>query len=473
MPRIIHVVGARPNFMKAAPVILALRDMDGVQQRIVHTGQHYDANMSEVFFRQLGLPEPDLNLEVGSGSHAAQTAQIMTRFEEVVLCERPDWVVVYGDVNSTVAATLVSAKLGIRIAHVEAGLRSFDQAMPEEINRIVTDRLADLLLTPSEDGNENLAHEGVPSERVVMVGNCMIDSPGLLADTAVKLLMVTRRHNSHARYVVGGLLAGRRVFVEKPLCLTFEGWEEIRTAHVAAAGPFLMVGFNRRSAPHVARARQLLGTVPGPKTFLMTVNAGALPPAHRTQDPAVGGGRIVGEACHFIELLRFLPGGPVAGATATYATGRAGGCGTPPRCNWSMPMARRDCPLPGQRREVVPRGAARSVLPRPRPPVRQLPRPARLRLAGLPAPHAVVAGQGSRGRDAGGGGRRPPQGGPSPISLEELREVAVVSLRLAAGVVYRGTSREVPSQRSPVPFLAPGSDNRGRSLVSTPHHHVT
>jgi UDP-N-acetylglucosamine 2-epimerase (non-hydrolysing) len=172
----VHVVGARPNFMKAAPVVFALAGRPGVEQRIVHTGQHYDANMSEVFFRQLGLPEPDVNLEVGSGTHAEQTAQIMLRFEKVVAGERPDWVVVYGDVNSTVAASLVAAKLGIRVAHVEAGLRSFDWTMPEEINRVVTDRLADLLLTPSRDADENLAREGVPADRIVLVGNCMIDT---------------------------------------------------------------------------------------------------------------------------------------------------------------------------------------------------------------------------------------------------------------------------------------------------------
>lgn len=175
MPRILHVVGARPNFMKAAPAVHALQRR-GVPQVLVHTGQHYDAAMSDVFFRQLGMPEPDHNLEVGSGSHAAQTALIMTRFEEVVLREKPDLVLVYGDVNSTVAAALVCAKLGIRVGHVEAGLRSFDRTMPEEINRLVTDQLADLLFTPSEDGNRNLAHEGVAPEKIHLVGNLMIDT---------------------------------------------------------------------------------------------------------------------------------------------------------------------------------------------------------------------------------------------------------------------------------------------------------
>jgi len=170
------VVGARPNFMKAAPVLRALGNLSGVRQTLVHTGQHYDANMSDVFFSQLEMPAPDVNLEVGSGSHARQTAEIMTHFEPVVLDRRPDFVLVYGDVNSTVAAALVSAKLSIRIGHVEAGLRSFDWTMPEEINRVVTDRLTDLLFTPSEDADANLKREGVPPEKIHRVGNVMIDS---------------------------------------------------------------------------------------------------------------------------------------------------------------------------------------------------------------------------------------------------------------------------------------------------------
>jgi len=174
--RVMHVVGARPNFIKVAPVIAALKRRSGVSQTLVHTGQHYDANMSEVFFRQLGLPEPDVNLGVGSGSHAAQTAQIMVRFEEAVLEQRPDLVLVYGDVNSTVAAALVCAKLLIPVGHVEAGLRSFDRTMPEEVNRVITDRIADLLFTPSIDGDENLLREGIAPERIHLVGNVMIDT---------------------------------------------------------------------------------------------------------------------------------------------------------------------------------------------------------------------------------------------------------------------------------------------------------
>jgi UDP-N-acetylglucosamine 2-epimerase (non-hydrolysing) len=183
MKHILHVVGARPNFVKAAPVLRALRQR-GIRQTLVHTGQHYDRNMSEVFFTQLEIPEPDFNLAVGSGSHAAQTAEIMRRFEPVVQNCRPDITVVYGDVNSTVAAALVCAKLFIPVAHVEAGLRSFDRSMPEEINRVVTDRIADLLFTPSEDGDLNLLREGVPKERIHLVGNVMIDSLVQLLPTA-------------------------------------------------------------------------------------------------------------------------------------------------------------------------------------------------------------------------------------------------------------------------------------------------
>jgi UDP-N-acetylglucosamine 2-epimerase (non-hydrolysing) len=173
---ILHVVGARPNFMKAAPVLHALRTRPGMRQTLVHTGQHYDKNLSDVFFSQLELPAPDVNLGVGSSTHARQTADIMTGFEPVLLERKPDIVLVYGDVNSTVAAALVCAKLLVPVAHVEAGLRSFDRTMPEEVNRIVTDRLADLLFTPSEDGDENLLREGVSPETIHRVGNVMIDS---------------------------------------------------------------------------------------------------------------------------------------------------------------------------------------------------------------------------------------------------------------------------------------------------------
>jgi UDP-N-acetylglucosamine 2-epimerase (non-hydrolysing) len=183
---VLHVVGARPNFMKLAPVLGALKLRPHVGQILVHTGQHYDATMSEVFFEQLGIPTPDVNLAVGSGSHAKQTAEIMARLEPVVLERRPDIVLVYGDVNSTLAAALVCAKLGIRVGHVEAGLRSFDRSMPEEVNRVVTDQVADFLFTPAEDADINLQREGIPAKKIFRVGNVMIDS-------LVKLLPMARQ----------------------------------------------------------------------------------------------------------------------------------------------------------------------------------------------------------------------------------------------------------------------------------------
>jgi len=173
---ILHVVGARPNLMKVAPVLSALRQYPKIKQTLIHTGQHYDTNMSDVFFQQLEIPAPDINMGVGSGSHARQTADIMAGFEPIVLERKPDIVLVYGDVNSTVAAALVCSKLQIKVGHVEAGLRSFDRSMPEEINRLVTDQLADLLFTPSADGDQNLAREGIPAGKIFRVGNVMIDS---------------------------------------------------------------------------------------------------------------------------------------------------------------------------------------------------------------------------------------------------------------------------------------------------------
>ncbi|CAN5647205.1 UDP-N-acetylglucosamine 2-epimerase (non-hydrolyzing) [soil metagenome] len=175
MQPLVHVVGARPNFIKAAPVLAALTALE-VTQRLVHTGQHYDDALSDVFFRDLRLPTADISLGVGSGSHAAQTAAIMVGLEEVISAQRSPLVVVYGDVNSTIAAALVCAKLGIPIAHVEAGLRSFDRSMPEEVNRVVTDVLADLLFVTSPEGMDNLVREGVDASRMHFVGNPMIDT---------------------------------------------------------------------------------------------------------------------------------------------------------------------------------------------------------------------------------------------------------------------------------------------------------
>jgi len=174
--KILNIVGARPNLMKIAPLMEAYAGLDGVEALLVHTGQHYDVNMSDLFFRQLGIPEPDLNLGVGSGSHAEQTAQIMTAFEPVMLEQRPDAVLVVGDVNSTIACGLVAVKLGARLVHVEAGLRSFDREMPEEINRVLTDSISDLLFCTEPSGVENLRREGVAGEKIHLVGNVMIDT---------------------------------------------------------------------------------------------------------------------------------------------------------------------------------------------------------------------------------------------------------------------------------------------------------
>lgn len=192
LPSVLSVVGARPNFMKLAPVARALAAR-GARHVLVHTGQHYDPEMSDAFFRDLQLPRPDHALGVGSGSHAHQTAAVMQGLEPVCVAEQPDVVLVYGDVNSTVAAALVAAKLGITVAHVEAGLRSRDRTMPEELNRIVTDHLADLLLAPSRDALDNLAQEGIPAERVQFVGNVMIDALKVALPGA-RALAVPQRH---------------------------------------------------------------------------------------------------------------------------------------------------------------------------------------------------------------------------------------------------------------------------------------
>lgn len=163
--------------MKIAPIMREMsRYPESFEQTLVHTGQHYDEMMSDIFFEELDLPRPDLNLGVGSGSHSWQTAEVMLRFEPIVLEHKPDWVVVVGDVNSTLACTLVCSKIGVRVAHVEAGLRSFDRNMPEEINRLLTDQIADLLFTPSQDGDRNLLREGVAREKIYLVGNVMIDT---------------------------------------------------------------------------------------------------------------------------------------------------------------------------------------------------------------------------------------------------------------------------------------------------------
>jgi UDP-N-acetylglucosamine 2-epimerase (non-hydrolysing) len=189
-PKTIHLIAAaRPNFMKIAPLYHALKKKDWAEPAIVHTGQHYDLNMSDAFFKDLMLPEPHHHLGVGSGSHAEQTGRVMIAYEKLAVEHRPDLVVVVGDVNSTVACTLAAVKLGVKTAHLEAGLRSFDRTMPEEINRIVTDSIADILWTPSPDGDENLLQEGIAPEKIERVGNIMIDSlemmrPRIMAENA-------------------------------------------------------------------------------------------------------------------------------------------------------------------------------------------------------------------------------------------------------------------------------------------------
>ncbi|QTA83277.1 UDP-N-acetylglucosamine 2-epimerase [Desulfonema limicola] len=180
------IVAARPNFMKIAPLYHALKKEEWADPVIIHTGQHYDLNMSDVFFQDMGIPEPDIHLGVGSGTHAEQTGQVMIAYEKILINTKPDLVIVPGDVNSTMAAAIAAVKLGIKVAHLEAGLRSFDRTMPEEINRMVTDTLADILWTPSPDGDENLIREGVPKHKICRVGNIMIDSLEMLRNTIEK-----------------------------------------------------------------------------------------------------------------------------------------------------------------------------------------------------------------------------------------------------------------------------------------------
>jgi UDP-N-acetylglucosamine 2-epimerase (non-hydrolysing) len=204
-PRIHLVAGARPNFMKIAPLWHALaRANTGFDTAIVHTGQHYDDEMSDVFLRQFKLPKPDYALGCGGGSHAEQTAAVMTAYERVCRSDRPDWVVVVGDVNSTMATTLAAKKLLLRVAHLEAGLRSFDRTMPEEINRVVTDALADLLWTPSPDGDANLKREGVPPERIELVGNIMIDAFEMLRED-IAAAQWPARHGLEREFAVATL----------------------------------------------------------------------------------------------------------------------------------------------------------------------------------------------------------------------------------------------------------------------------
>jgi UDP-N-acetylglucosamine 2-epimerase (non-hydrolysing) len=209
--RIICVCGARPNFMKIAPIMRTFKARGGFDTLLVHTGQHYDENMSKLFFDDLGISKPDINLEVGSASHAVQTAEIMRRFEPVVTDFKPDYVLVVGDVNSTIACGLVSVKLGIKLIHVEAGLRSFDRSMPEEINRVLTDAISDLLFVTEQSAIENLKNEGVNSDKVHFVGNVMIDTLLANRDAARKSGVLQRFALEPRRYVVITLHRPRNV----------------------------------------------------------------------------------------------------------------------------------------------------------------------------------------------------------------------------------------------------------------------
>lgn len=232
--RIVLVVGARPNFMKVAPILTAFRSRRAAEVRLVHTGQHYGANMSDAFFGDLGLPKPDLNLEVGSGSHAEQTANIMITFEKVCVRERPDWVIVVGDVNSTLACAITAKKLGIRVAHVEAGLRSGDTSMPEEINRLCTDAISDLLFTTDTIANDNLIKEGAVPERIQFVGNTMIDTLLTHIDRARSLPLP--KGLDQRRYAVLTLHRPTNVDSKLPLERILESILEI-AKHVPVAFP--------------------------------------------------------------------------------------------------------------------------------------------------------------------------------------------------------------------------------------------
>ncbi len=223
-----HVVGARPNFMKIAPVMRVMAQQGGeFEQILLHTGQHYDPQMSRIFFDDLELPKPDINLEVGSGSHAWQTGQIMQRFEPVYLEVRPDLLVVVGDVNSTLACSLVAAKCEGRIAHIEAGLRSFDRQMPEEINRVLTDRLADLLFTSSAEANINLRNEGIPAGKISFVGNVMIDTLRRLLPKAEAIFPDLRDKYGLHRYILVTLHRPANVDVHETLMEIMSALETI------------------------------------------------------------------------------------------------------------------------------------------------------------------------------------------------------------------------------------------------------
>lgn len=221
------VCGARPNFMKISPIVDALKRVDGAQTMLVHTGQHYDERMSRLFFEDLNIPRPDLNLAVGSGSQAVQTAETMKRFEPVCIEHQPDWVIVVGDVNSTLACALVSVKLGLRVAHVEAGLRSFDRSMPEEINRLLTDAISDMLFVTERSGLENLEREGVAPSRVHFVGNVMIDTLLRSRERAAESQILEQLSLCEKNYAVVTLHRPSNVDHRENFCSILDALEQI------------------------------------------------------------------------------------------------------------------------------------------------------------------------------------------------------------------------------------------------------
>ena len=225
---VVNVAGARPNFMKISPLMRAMKRRESFKSVLVHTGQHYDDNMSKSFFQDLELSEPDLHLGVGSGSHAWQTAEIMVRFEKALVDLTPDLVLVVGDVNSTLACSIAAAKLGVPIAHVEAGLRSFDRTMPEEINRVVTDQLSDYLFATCQEANDNLRREGISEEKIFLVGNVMVDSLLANLEQAKQSDILNRLGVEHERYTLMTLHRPSNVDNQKTLCNILHGLNTIQ-----------------------------------------------------------------------------------------------------------------------------------------------------------------------------------------------------------------------------------------------------
>lgn len=234
--KIISVAGARPNFMKIAPLMHEFKKHASIEALLVHTGQHYDENMSKLFFRDLDIPEPDIHLEVGSGTHAQQTAEIMKRFEPVLQKEKPDIVLVVGDVNSTIACALVASKMGIKVAHVEAGLRSFDRTMPEEINRILTDAISDYLFITEQSAYKNLINEGVDKHKIHFVGNVMIDTLFQHKEKAEKSKILDELKLQRGEYAVLTLHRPSNVDDPKVFGGIMEAIEEIST-HIKVIFP--------------------------------------------------------------------------------------------------------------------------------------------------------------------------------------------------------------------------------------------